>query len=321
MSQYDVSVIVPVYNAEKYLSQCIESILGQTKSNLELILVDDGSTDDSKGIIRGFAETHDNVVAVENSKKGVINARITGIKKARGSYIGWVDSDDFIDPSMFQKLYDLMIENDADLSYCDYDFYPQEVKEKGKWFKEYKGVKDWYLLERSTQCWNKLMSKKFIDDIQLIHLYEEVDEYANIALFLKTDKIVFTKEQLYHYRVGIQSISGGSYKGKTQRFSHFVDCASKLSEFLLDDNDTELKKYFEYRHIYSILQLMIVAVINGEKPVYHSSLKKLKSLKYKENPYTKTILDNNHGKKKSFVLRNLIPMGYPVAKIITNIVY
>lgn len=321
MPQYDISVIVPVYNAERYLSDCIRSILEQTKPNIEIILVDDGSTDNSRKIMQSFAREHDNIHVIDNPQKGVIYARITGLNAATGKYIGWVDSDDFIDPSMFQRLYELIIENDALVSYCDYDFYPHKVKEKEKWFKEYKGVKDWHLFERNTQCWNKLVSRQYIDEIQLTHLYELLDEYANIAVLLKTDRIAFTNEQLYHYRVGIQSISGGSYKGKTQRFAHFAECSSRLSQELLSEDDTALNDYFEYRRIYCLLQLMIVASINNEKDVYQSALKELKDLNYRKNPYTKTILDENHGKKKSYVLRNVIPMGYSVAKIITSLVF
>ena len=321
MPQYEISVIVPIYNAEKYLRQCVDSILAQTMQEIEIILVDDGSSDDSLVIIKEYAERNRNVVALRNMEKGVINARITGLKAASGKYIGWVDSDDFIDPKMFKRLYELIIENDALVSYCDYDFYPRKVKEKEKWFKEYKGVTDWNLFERNTQCWNKLISKDYIDEIQLIHLYKELDEYANLALFLKTNRIVSTNERLYHYRVGIQSISGGSYIGKTNRFIHFVDCSSKLSKELLSDEEAEYKPYFEYRHIYSLLQLAIVASINKDKATYKSAVKELKKLKYKRNPYLKMVLDNNHGKKKSFALRCVIPTNYLIARTLTGFFY
>ena len=321
MEQYDISIIVPVYNKEEYLPECIESLLAQTKNKLELIFVDDLSTDGSKKIIDDYAAKNSNIVYVKNERKGVIYARIAGLKRATGRYIGWIDADDFVDPEMFQKLYDLAVENNADFTYCDVDLYPHKVKGKEGWFKEYKGVKDWHFIERNTQCWNKLTSREYIEKIHLIDLYEILDEYANIAILLDTERIAYTTDKLYHYRVGIQSISGGSYKGKTQRFAHFAECSSHLSETLLTDSDRSLEPYFEYRHFYCLFQLMIVAAINGEKSVYDNANKELHELNFRKNPYTKMILDYNHGKMKSFVVRNLLTLGYIPAKVITSIVY
>ena len=91
MPEFDISVIVPIYNAEKYLGQCIDSILAQTKTKIEIILVDDGSTDGSRNIMESYARTNSNVVTVDNPQKGVIYARIEGLRRATGKYIGWVD--------------------------------------------------------------------------------------------------------------------------------------------------------------------------------------------------------------------------------------
>ena len=321
MQAYDVSVIVPIYNAEKYLEQCIESILHQTKNHIQLVLVNDGSTDRSKKIIQSYVVNNTDIVYVENQNHGLIQARITGLNHASGEYIGWVDSDDFIAPDMFEKLYQLAIENDADVAYCDYYFYPKKVSSKEKWFKEYHGVKDWMFLERNTQCWNKIIKKDYLESIHLIDLFTSLDEYANLAVFLNTDRIVYTTDALYYYRVGIQSVSGGSYRGKTERFEYAAGCAKKLKENLLCEQTQFLSKYLDYRYIYCLLQLMVVAAINGNKDAYQRGKEKLILARYKENPYTKTILDYNHGKKKSFVLRSVIPLGYTIARLITSIVY
>ncbi len=320
MENYDVSVIIPVYNAEKYLPECIESVLNQTKDRIQIVMVDDQSTDGSYECAARYAEKYPNILLLKNPVKGVINARILGLKNASGKYIGWVDSDDFIDPGMYEKLFCLAEENGADLTYCNTSFYPKPVKGKSRWFKEYRGEKDWHFLERNTQCTNKLFLRAYAEKIELERLYSVLDEYANLALLLKTDKIAYTCEELYHYRVGIQSVSGGSFKGKTGRFVHFAECSSRLVEEL-SNGDKELEEYLEYKSIYSRLQVLIVSSVNADKEVYRKYRAELKQMKFRKNRLAKTILDANHGKLKSFVLRNAVTAGYGAARIVTGIVY
>ena len=321
MIQYDVSVIVPIYNAEKYLDQCIKSIMAQTKDNLQIILVNDGSTDESANIIKQY-QTNKHVFVVEKSRSGLIDARIEGMKHAKGKYIGWVDSDDYIEPNMYERLYDTAENNQADVVYCDYAFEPGKVKGKEKWFKPYKGVKNWELIERNTQCWNKLISYAFIERIHLVELYKQCDEYANIALLLFSNNLTSIDDVLYHYRVGIQSVSGGSYIGKTVRFTKAVDCAKALPIIIQDtEYEKKFKQYFSYRVNYALIQLLVVTAINHEIKAYRHACKELHSRKFRRNPLTKIILDKNHGKIKSFILRWGIPSGYIIARAITSITF
>ena len=109
--QYLVSIIVPVYNAEIFLRDCIDSLLHQTMKNIEIILVNDGSTDRSLDIIKEYSEKHANIVYVNQENKGVCIARNAGINIARGEYIGWLDSDDMLKPNAIEALLKLMIQN------------------------------------------------------------------------------------------------------------------------------------------------------------------------------------------------------------------
>ena len=320
MDNYDISVIIPVYNTEKYLPECIESVLNQTKDRIQIVMVDDQSTDGSFDVIKRYAENHSNILPLKNPVKGVINARILGLRSASGKYIGWVDSDDYIDRSMYEKLFDLAEGNRADVVYCDTLFVPAAVNGKGKWFKEFRGKKDWHFLERNTQCTNKLFLRSYAEKVELERLYQVLDEYGNLALLLNTDKIAFTREELYCYRVGIQSVSGGSFKGKTSRFVHFAECSSHLAEEL-SNGDEELEEYLTYKSIYSRLQVLIVASVNGEKDTYNKFRNQLKQMNFKKNSLVKQILDENHGRLKSFVLRNVVTSCYTVARIVTAIVY
>ena len=322
MKEYDISVIIPMYNAEKYIGQCIESVLNQTKENIEIVVVNDGSTDSSLAIAKAYAEIYDDILILDKPNQGVISARIAGINAAHGKFIGWVDSDDFVDPNMFEVLYDIIIECDLDCAYCNLNFYPQNVRYKKAWFKEYKGVKDWNFIERNSQCWHYLTKRELLDQIGIQDLFAEFDEYAWIAVMIHASKIGYTDKELYHYRVGHQSLSGGSYKGKVGQFEEGAEMSSKLKKLIKGTPyEQELDEYFDYRYIYALLMLEIVSAINSDKEAYQKAASELKRMKFRKNKYTKLILDNNHGKLKSFVVRNLVANSYVMAKIITAVVY
>ena len=113
-----ISVIVPVYNVEKYLRKCIESILNQTFREFELILVDDGSTDSSGKICDEYALKDSRIKVIHKENGGASSARNAGLDVAKGEYIGFVDSDDWIEMDMYGELYRLIKENNTDISVC-----------------------------------------------------------------------------------------------------------------------------------------------------------------------------------------------------------
>ena len=114
-----VSVIVPVYNAEKYLQECVDSILRQTLADLELILVDDGSTDSSPAICDRYAEQDARVKVIRQANAGLSAARNRGIEVAAGEWVAFVDSDDFVDKNMFEQMYLYAKNNKYDIVVCD----------------------------------------------------------------------------------------------------------------------------------------------------------------------------------------------------------
>lgn len=112
---YKVSIIVPVYNAEKYLGKCIESIISQTYRNLEIILVDDGSTDHSLGICKEYAKKDKRIIVVKQAHRGIVRTRQTGVKIAVGDFIGWADADDWMESGYIEKLVHLQRSSKADI--------------------------------------------------------------------------------------------------------------------------------------------------------------------------------------------------------------
>ncbi|MEH7136024.1 glycosyltransferase, partial [Priestia megaterium] len=115
-----ISIIVPVYNAEKFLPKSLESLQNQTYTELEIILVNDGSNDGSAAICEHYASKDKRFVVIHKENGGVSSARNAGLKRVTGKYVGFVDPDDWIEPNMFKRLYQLAQEYNADISMCGY---------------------------------------------------------------------------------------------------------------------------------------------------------------------------------------------------------
>ena len=318
--QYDVSVIIPVYNAEKYLKQCIDSLLAQTEDNIEIIVVNDGSTDGSAEIVGTYLEKFDNICLINQENKGAPWARISGINAAHGKYLGFVDADDFVKPEMYKVLYDLAEANAADLVYCNYEFYPHKVASKVKWFREYNGKKDWSFLDKNTAFWNKLFRRDLLDRVNITYLCSRFGEYAPILPMLEAEKICFTKDELYCYRVGHNSMSGGSFDGKVQHYIKGVQVSKTLKEMLNGKPyRAELEEYFDYRYIYALLLLLVVAAKNKDRDNYLYARQELINNDYKKNRYLDVIIKANYGSLKSWVMTRIMPISYNIACVIASI--
>ena len=132
MKTNKVSIIVPVYNAEKTIERCVRSIQNQTYKNIEIILVNDGSTDDSLSLCYELQKQSDNILVIDKENSGVSDARNIGIEKSSGDYIQFVDSDDYIENNMSERLVELLETNQSDTVICSMVI----QKEEGKSFKD-----------------------------------------------------------------------------------------------------------------------------------------------------------------------------------------
>ena len=115
-----ISVVIPVYNVDKYVGKCLSSLVEQTYRDFEIIAVNDGSTDNSLDILRHFEQKYDFITVIDKKNGGMSSARNAGMKIARGEYISFVDSDDYVAPTFFEELYDACAEYGADISCCYY---------------------------------------------------------------------------------------------------------------------------------------------------------------------------------------------------------
>ena len=219
MMEEKISVIVPVYNVEAYLERCVESILKQTYSNLEILLVNDGSTDKSGELCDQLALRDQRIRVIHKENGGLSDARNRGIDEASSDLIGFIDSDDYIDEDMYETLYRHLRESNADLSMCGhYDVFHQ-IPEK-----QVSEIKTWNLSSEeaikmvmeakvlSVTAVNKLYKKELFN-----HLKFEVgkiaeDAFIMIRLLDQCQKVVATNEKKYYYVHRENSIT-------TQKFS------------------------------------------------------------------------------------------------------
>lgn len=221
MGNTKVSVTVPVYNTSRYLRQCLNTLKEQTLKEIEFILVDDGSTDDSGRICEEYAADDSRFKVIHQENGGLAAARQTGLEAATGEYIIVCDSDDWTEPYMYEHLYSAAKDNDADMVLCGYFAeYPDDKQSvlKQTMFKELDGFVDNFdLIRRGANCsWVKLIRKSLyvstgVTYEQGINLSE--DSLIHYKLMKSNPKVVQLRECLYHYR---RQFGGQSYTNNIQ---------------------------------------------------------------------------------------------------------
>lgn len=238
-----ISIIVPIYNAEKYLERCINSILVQTFTDFELILINDGSTDQSAEIMDQYARKDPRVVAIHQKNSGVSAARNTGIRAAKGKYIGFVDADDTVEPMMYQKLYESIEHECADIAMVGWSKIIFGQKELVPIFKKNNGYR---VLEREkllekifdeneqaiiATVWNKLINAELVKQIPFnAEIAYGEDTWYSYQLIMNSKKIVCINEALYNYYIYPGSASNGGVTGE-RKLIHVI-IYKKISENL-----------------------------------------------------------------------------------------
>jgi glycosyltransferase involved in cell wall biosynthesis len=203
-----ISIIVPVYNMERYLDRCMSSILKQTYKNLEIILVDDGSTDSSPKMCDNYAVSDSRIKVVHKENGGLSDARNAGIRIATGDYIGYVDSDDWIELDMYERMHNACVENNAQLAVCryfrEYDNKTindgterLEILDRNEILKIYITDKDGYMVYNSV--WSKLFKRELVEGVIFPKGRNSEDIMYTTRAFCKLNKAVYIDTCLYHY--------------------------------------------------------------------------------------------------------------------------
>ncbi len=243
----EISVIVPIYNVDKYLNRCIDSIINQIFSDTEIILVNDGSLDKSPQICDNYARFDSRIRVIHKKNGGLSDARNAGIEVATGRYLAFVDSDDYLDPSYLAVLYYAAERNHCDISYCNYAIYKQEkgTHKSINVRKPLPGVTTGKKIMKLTirdfrsrsYVWNKLYKRELFegeDKIRFPKMYFE-DLATTPRLMYYADKVVVVDKCLYYYT-----------KRKGSIVSHLD--IKKMSDYVLALG--VLRNFFERRHCY-----------------------------------------------------------------------
>ena len=260
-----ISIVVPIYNVEKYLKECVDSILTQTYQNLEIILVDDGSTDNSGKICNEYLNKDSRIKVFHKSNGGLSDARNYGIKQSNGKYIQFTDSDDFLDKDMIKILYNDVKENNSDVSICSFYslkegiIFTDATYEK-KSFSRDEAIKV-NLLDKEIRnyAWNKLYRKSIFDSVQYPKgkLFEDIPTLPRI--FLQSSKISIIDIPLYYYRQRSDSIL--HKKTKKSEFA-YLDAVEEISNEIRTV-DSKFEKYCDYAIANSILNTYNDIAFNG----------------------------------------------------------
>ena len=251
-----ISVIVPVYNVETVLPYCLDRIINQTYKELEIIIVNDGSTDNSGLICEKFQKMDARIELVNQTNKGLSEARNAGIEKAKGEYISFIDSDDIIALNFYEYLIKLIIEDDADIAECNYvKVAEDEVLKQKIDFNKFKNDSyivldkmgafyqlnntDVNIVVKTVVVWNKLYKRRLFEDIRFPIGKRYEDDFTTYKVMNKIHKLVSTERILYGYVQRKSSIMNQSFNEKRldaiEAFDNYMQFFKKIADVNLYD--------------------------------------------------------------------------------------
>ncbi|MBQ9936947.1 MAG: glycosyltransferase [Oscillospiraceae bacterium] len=255
-----LSIVVPVYNVEQYLARCLDSILSQTLTDFEVIAVDDGSPDNCGKILDEYSQKDKRIKVIHKENGGVSSARNAALDLAQGEYIGFVDSDDYIEPNMYEYLVDSIKKSGCDIVICGYhEVLSDETKdiricERETSISSREGIVG--LIEDKTYrgyLWNRLYKRELFDGIRFPETVVMEDLYVNHLLFEKVDKIYLLDKALYYY---IRREDSVTMKRRTKTdvalFRYHMGSYDRLI-----DNFCEMESILNFRRISAAFNVLL----------------------------------------------------------------
>ncbi len=264
----EISVIVPVYNVEKYIRKCLDSIINQTFKDIEIICVNDGSTDKSREILTEYQKKDSRIKIIDKKNGGLSSARNAGLKAAQGKFISFIDSDDWAEKTMLEKLYNNITALNSDISICavhQYDETKQEINDSSKYFTlgffdetfdnkafTYKDVKP-FIMDVCVMAWNKLYRKSLIEECRAEFpdglIWEDGPFFFSI--FFKAEGVSIVRDFLYYYRINRK---GSIIQKGGKQFLDIIDVVELMYNSIKDLPDfDDIKNEFYIRKIDDIV--------------------------------------------------------------------
>ena len=267
MSNYKVSVIVPCYNAEKFLPKCIKSLRNQTLSEIEIICVNDCSKDETKNILNKYAKEDPRIKPIHFEKnQGQSSARNAGIQASSGDFISFVDSDDYIEEDMLEKLYNKALHTGSDMVisniYLDFEDTGEKQIFRDNRYYTYLSGQTFHATEQPAliSCigvWDRIYRRELIINNHLLFpvglVYE--DHLFCIQAFVLAKKVTVVNEPLYYYRKNAGgSITDNEKKNDNYKFN-FLEISRRIKAFLKEQNVYEVfqKEYLKYHFFYAMV--------------------------------------------------------------------
>ena len=265
-----ITVIVPVYNVENYLEKCLDSLINQTYKNLEIIVINDGSTDNSGEICQEYAQKDNRIVYIEKENGGLSEARNVGLDKMTGSYVTFIDSDDWVELDYVEILYKKIIEYQADIAVGNYYSYNEDeetyyfhIYGDSYYEKVYDNISIFENLYESQEmksfalisAWGKLYKAKLFDYLRFEKGKLGEDGYFNQKMYLSVNKVVYLNKGLYAYR----QRSGSITNTWTEKWMHALVDAMSERITLLANMGYPLEK-----HLAVYRQMLEVSLANGQ---------------------------------------------------------
>lgn len=302
MTKINVSVIVPVYNVEKYIQRCVDSILNQTFKNFELILVNDGSTDNSLKMLEKY-KNNKKVKIYSQENQGPAIARNYGISVSKGKYVMFIDSDDYIDSNYIESYYQNINENNYDIVIGGYK---RVVGDKIQFVQKLKSEEFSKYIVTGPYC--RIIKKEFLqkNNINFLNTNSSEDVYFNLMIYNKTNKIGIIDNTGYYYFYNSNSISNTAHKG----FKKDIKVIELLDLINIEESyNLELNQYYIIRYVIWYL------LYSGRTATSDSFVKKYECLfswleknisNYKKNKYLSLFLPKGEPLKYRIIVNTFV---------------
>lgn len=309
-----ISVVVPVYKVEDYLKKCVDSIINQTYTNLEIFLVDDGSPDNCGKICDEYQEKDKRIKVIHKENGGLSDARNSAIDQAKGELITFIDSDDYIENDYIELLYNNLKNNDCDISTCSYQCFYDKVEldktdEKITVFTSEEALENmFYQKQTTTSAWGKLYKIKLFNEVRYPKgkICEDLD--TTYKLFAKSKKIVISSLKKYYYLQRTNSIINSKFSTKRM---DAIDFAKKTVKFIKQKYPKILQS--AYNRLFMEAVFIIIQIPKTEYKKEQNELKKI------IKKYRKEVLKDKKSKKGYKVIALASYFGIGTIKLIFKI--
>ena len=281
-----VAVIIPVYNVEKYLPQCLDSVINQTLSDIEIICVNEGSTDNSGEILAQYAAKDKRIKVINQQNQGLSAARNAGLKIAMANYISFIDSDDFVHPQFLEILYNAIQTGNSDIAGCNFAKISDDkeiLKIENTSSKIYTPALNVLLDKRNFihfNVWNKLYRREAIQNISFVEGIYYEDWIFNTCVFAQIKSFAWINSPLYGYRVSNGSIMRSSYNLK--KLNDYITGINEVYDFINKNYPEQWQKIKKTRISRTIKMMMNSALRSKNDEIINETKQALRSLNEKQ---------------------------------------